>query len=92
MEKLEKLTFITEDNEPLDFYIIDETRVNGTNYLLVTDSDDDNDDEAGAFIMKDTSADGENEAVYEFVEDETEFESVSKIFETLLEDSDIELE
>lgn len=89
---MEKLTFITEDNESLDFYIIEETRVNGTDYLLVTDSDDENDEEAGAFIMKDTSADGETEAVYEFVEDETEFDSVSKIFETLLEDSDIELE
>lgn len=89
---MEKLTFITEENEQLDFYIIEETRVNGTDYLLVTDSDNESDEEAGAYIMKDTSESGEPEAVYEFVEDETEFESVSKIFETLLEDSDIELE
>lgn len=89
---MEKLTFITEEDEQLDFYIIEETRVNGTDYLLVTDSDDESDEEAGAYIMKDTSKAGDEEAVYEFVEDETEFESVSKIFETLLEDSDVELE
>ena len=36
---MEKLTFVTEDQESVDFYIIEETRVNGINYLLVTESE-----------------------------------------------------
>lgn len=85
---MEKLTFMTDDDEKMEFYIIEETRINGTNYLLVTDSDSD-EDEAAAYIMKDTSDEGSSEAVYEFVDDETEFESVGKIFDELLEDMDV---
>ena len=87
---MEKLIFTTEDGEELEFYIIEETRVNGTNYLLVTDSSDESDDEAEAYILKDTSADGDAEAVYEFVDNEDEFDSVGKIFDELLDDIDLE--
>jgi len=41
---MEKLTFVTEDQESVDFYIIEETRVNGINYLLVTESEDEEDE------------------------------------------------
>ena len=37
---MEKLTFVTDDNDNVDLYIIEETRANGINYLLVSDSDD----------------------------------------------------
>ncbi len=86
---MEKLTFVTDDNEELELFIIEETRINGVNYLLVTDSEDDSTDEAAAFILKDTSAEGDAEAVYVFVDDETEFDSVGKIFDELLEDIDL---
>lgn len=87
---MEKLTFITEDMESVDFYILEETRVNGTNYLLVTDSEDEEAEETEAYILKDTSAPEETEAVYEFVEDEEELAAVSRIFDELLEDVDLE--
>lgn len=87
---MEKLTFVTDDNEDVEFFIIEETRVNGVNYLLVTDSDDDNDDEAEAYILKDTSSEEEAEAVYEFVEDENEIECISKVFSELLDDVELE--
>ena len=41
---MEKLTFVTDDNDNVDLYIIEETRANGINYLLVSDSDDEEDD------------------------------------------------
>ena len=63
---MEKLTFVTEDQESVDFYIIEETRVNGINYLLVTESEDEEDEEAEAYILKDTSKAEDTEAVYEF--------------------------
>ena len=63
MEKnMEKLTFVTEDQESVDFYIIEETRVNGINYLLVTESEDEEDEEAEAYILKDTSKAEDTEA------------------------------
>ena len=49
---MEKLTFVTEDQESVDFYIIEETRVNGINYLLVTESEDEEDEEAEAYIKR----------------------------------------
>lgn len=86
---MEKLTFVTEDQESVDFYIIEETRVNGINYLLVTESEDEEDEEAEAYILKDTSKAEDTEAVYEFVESE-ELDAVSRIFAELLEDMDLE--
>lgn len=87
---MEKLTFVTEDQESVDFYIIEETRVNGINYLLVTESEDEKDEEAEAYILKDTSKAEDTEAVYEFVESEEELDAVSRIFAELLEDMDLE--
>lgn len=85
---MEKLTFITDDNEAVEFFVVEETRINGINYILVTESED---DEADAYIMKDTSAAEDAEANYDMVEDDNELEYVSKIFAELLEDVDIEL-
>ena len=87
---MEKLTFVTEDQESVDFYIIEETRVNGINYLLVTESEDEEDEEVEAYILKDTSKAEDTEAVYEFVESEEELDAVSRIFAELLEDMDLE--
>ena len=87
---MEKLTFVTEDQESVDFYIIEETRVNGINYLLVTETEDEEDEEAEAYILKDTSKAEDTEAVYELVESEEELDAVSRIFAELLEDMDLE--
>ena len=87
---MEKLTFVTEDQESVDFYMIEETRVNGINYILVTESEDEEDEEAEAYILKDTSKAEDTEAVYEFVESEEELDAVSRIFAELLEDMDLE--
>lgn len=82
---MEQLEFITDDNEKVIFYILEETRVNGMNYILVSESDD---EEAECYILKDVSSQEESEAVYEFVENDEELESVFKIFEELLDDEE----
>ena len=69
------------------FYVIEETRVNGVNYLLVTDSEE---DEADCYILKDTSPDEAKDAVYEMVEDEDVLNALQKVFKELLEDTEIE--
>ena len=38
---MEKISFVTEDGETIELYVEEATRVNGVNYLLVTDSDGD---------------------------------------------------
>lgn len=83
----DKIVFTLDDGEEVDLFVVDETRLNGINYLLVTDSED---DEAEAFILKDTSDDSATDAVYEIVEDDVEFNAVAKVFEELLEDIDLE--
>lgn len=87
---MEKLTFVTDDNENVELYIIEEIRANGVNYLLVTDSSDEEDTDAECYILKDTSSEADTDAVYEFVEDDTEFDAISRIFAELMDD-DIEL-
>ena len=62
--------------------------INGSEYILVTDSED---DDAECLILKETGKKGEGECVYEIVEDETELLAVSKVFEELLEDVNIEM-
>jgi hypothetical protein len=88
-DKNNKVTFTADDNEKAEFYILEQTQLNGVTYLLVTDSDEEA-DETTAYILKDTSADEDDAAFYELVEDEEELALIAKIFEELLEDVDIE--
>ena len=86
---MEKIKFTFEDTkEEVEFFVLEQTRVSGQNYILVTDSED---DEAECLILKDTSAAEDVESLYEVVEDDTELSAVLKVFEELLEDVDIEL-
>lgn len=84
---MEKITFTGENGENIEFYIEEQTRVNGTAYLLVADSED---EEANAYIMKDISADGDEVANYVFVDDDVEREAIAGVFSQMLEDIDIE--
>lgn len=86
---MEKIVFTLEDTgENVEFFVLEETRLNGVDYILVTDSEE---EDGEALILKDLSADGDSEAVFEIVEDDRELESVMGIFEQLLEDVEITL-
>ena len=86
---MEKIKFTDPDTgECLEFYVLEQTRINNRDYLLLTvDEDGDSD----AFVLKDLSEDTEKEAVYEIVEEEAELEAIAKVFSEMLEDVDIEL-
>ena len=84
---MEKIKFMSEEMQETDFYVLEQTKVNGVSYILVTDSEE---DDAECLILKDTSAEDDKESVYEIVEDVTELGAVLKIFEELLEDIEIE--
>ena len=86
---MEKIKFTFEDTkEVVEFFVLEQTRVNGSNYILVTDSEE---DEAECLILKDTSAAEDTESLSEIVEDDVELSAILKVFEELLEDVDIEM-
>lgn len=85
---MEKVIFHASDDESVEFYVVEQTRINGTNYLLVSVEEDGDSD---AFILKDVSGENQEDSVYEMVESEEELEYMSKIFTEILEDVDITL-
>ena len=84
----EQITLLADNGEAVDFYVLEETKINGMNYLMVTDSKEDEDGEC--YILKDMSGPEDGEAVYEFVENDDELDYLYRIFTELLEDAEVE--
>jgi Mn-dependent DtxR family transcriptional regulator len=87
--KEEKIVFLTEDGEEAAFFVLEETRLGGNTYLLVADSEE---EEANALLLKEVPGENPEETVYDVVENEQELAALSKVFEELLEDIEIEME
>ena len=83
---MEKIIFTPEGGEPVRFYVLEQTRLGGADYILVTDSEDGNGE---ALILRDTSALEADEAVYEIVTDDEELNAVAAVFENMLEDIEL---
>ena len=90
MQEEKKITLRTDQDETVDFYVLEETRINGMDYLMVTDSMEDEDGEC--YVLKDLSDSGDSEAVYEFVENEDELDYLYRIFAEVLDDMDVDLQ
>ena len=87
-ETMDEMIILTsEDGEELPCYVLEETRVAGCNYVLVTDSEE---GDGECYILKDISEAEDAESVYEIVEDEKEQQYLARIFNELLEDVDIQ--
>lgn len=87
MEEFEKIVFETDEGDE-EFFVIDETKINEVNYILVTDSDDPDAEEIDVMILKEVSGDDE-ETTYEVVTDEDELKAVAPLFEESIGDVDI---
>ena len=87
---MEKIEFCPDGGEKVEFYVLEQTRLGGCYYILVTDSMDSEEEEGEALILKDISAPEDKEAIYEIVEDERELDAVAEIFSDMLEDIDLE--
>lgn len=90
MVQEEKITLLTDDGESVDFYVLEETRINGMNYLMVTDAEED-DEDGECYVLKDVSKAADSDAVYEFVENDDELDYLFKIFTELLADTEVEI-
>lgn len=80
---MEKIFFAAEGEEAVPFYVLEQTRLGGIDYILVTDSEE---EDAEALILRDSSADTDAEAVYEIVTDDEELNAVAAVFENMLDD------
>ena len=85
--KPEKIIFTQDNGETVSFFVLEQTRLGGTDYILVTDAEEGDGD---AYILKDLSSDGDEEGRYEIVSDDEELEADSGVFEDLLEDTLLE--
>lgn len=83
---MEKIVFRAEGEEAVEFYVLEQTRIGGVDYILVTDTEE---DDGEALILKDMSQPGEEEALYEIVTEDEELDAVSAVFESMLEDIEL---
>ncbi len=86
---MEKITFRPEGEEPVDFFVLEQTVIGAKSYILVTDTED---GDGEALILRDDSDEGEAEANYTIVDDDKELEAVAALFRKLLEEDDIGLD
>ncbi len=86
--KPNEIIFTTEDGEEVTFQVIEQTRLGGTDYLLVS-TDSEEEEDAEALILKDVSDISDAEAIYDIVEDDHELELVAGIFKELLDDIEL---
>ena len=84
---MEKIKFQSDGMEEAEFFVLEQTKINGTSYILVTDSEE---GDAECLILRDRSEAEDTDSIYEIVEDDTELSAVSKVFEELLEEIEIE--
>lgn len=84
---MEKIAFETEDGQQEWFYVLEQAKLSGNTYILVTDTEEGDGD---AFILKEVSGSNSKEVTYEEVTDESEIGALSSLFGNLLEDCIIE--
>ena len=84
----EKIVLTDDEGNEVEMYVVEETRINNVNYILVTEEGVE--EEEIAHILKDVSDENDEEAIYEMVEDDSELDYIGRIFSELLEDIDIE--
>lgn len=83
---MEKITFTPEGDDPIDFYILETTRLGGVDYILVTEEPE---GDGEALILKDLSDEKSEEAIYEIVDNDDELSAVAQVFENILEDVEL---
>jgi len=83
---VEKIVFHPAGEEPVEFYVLEQTMIAGRTYILVTDTEE---GDGEALILRDTSAPEDKEGVYEVVTEETELSAVAEVFGKILEDVEL---
>lgn len=82
---LEKIGFLDDDDQEVWLYVVAETKAGGVNYLLVSETDD---EDAVCYIFKEVSVSDEDEVSYVPVEDDRELAYIGAIFQELIDEED----
>lgn len=81
---MEKIQFVDpQTQEVVEFAVEEETQLNGTKYLLVSDGNENGDSEA--YILKEIKTQDE-EVLYEMVDEDVEFAAIAKVFAELADE------
>ena len=86
---MDKLAFTLDDGSTRELYVLGETKLDGISFLLVSESEDE-DDEVMIFRASADTED-EEEAVYDLVTEEDELKRAIAAFEEALDDISIEV-
>lgn len=78
---MEKVPFVLDDGTKAEFYLLEQTKLSGKTYLLVTDAEEGDGD---ALILCQIEAG--KDLVYEVVSDDDLLDALAPVFENLLED------
>ena len=76
-----------DTGEEIEFYVLEQTCINGVNYILATEEEE---EDGEAYILKEVTVDNDD-VIYEFVDNEIEFDAIAQVFGEMLDD-DVELE
>ena len=84
---MEPIVFTDPDTGDEDlFYVIEETKLAGSTYLLVSTEEEADSD---AYILKQTAEDESGERTYVMVDNRQEQNAVAKVFSELLDDDTV---
>lgn len=83
---MEKITFELDNNEKAEFFVLEQAKLFGNNYILVTEEEE---GDAEALILKEIGT-SKQDTTYEIVTDDDELGALSSLFESLLEDCALE--
>lgn len=88
---MEKITFEIDNNEKVEFFVLEQAKLFGNNYILVTEEEE---GDGEALILKEiagnTGKNSKQDTTYEVVTDDDELSALSSLFESLLEDCALE--
>jgi len=88
--EFETVTMTAEDGSEIEFSIVDNLACTGERYLLVVETENMDDDESEALILKEVSI-NTDDVTYEMVEEDAEFDRVAALFAKKGDDYDVEI-
>ena len=87
---MEKIRLVSTDSaEVEEFYVLDQAKLGGKTYLLVTDEEE---GDGMCMFLRDDAQPGDEESLYSVVDDDNELSAILILFQDKLEDLGILIE
>ncbi len=86
-EERRMIEFTADDGEAVSFFVLEQIKIAGRNYILVSDGDNDG---ADAYILEEMR-ETDGQTLYEMIDDEEKLAALLDVFEETLDDVEIEM-